>query len=407
MRQPGERSRWAAASVLVVLAVAVSSASVLSLSCVENGERSDYAQELARLEEELARLSEEAQNVARDNVSGLPPGPLRARWIQALYSRAALTGALAHYREVEQALDAVAEAAGSLPWLRFSRAQLNYHLHRLQLASRELEGLEQQLPAVRELATDVALQEGDYAAALAGYRSLLALERRWDTLARLAYLRANTGHPDEAERLYDEARSALTAKQMRPYAWLELQKGLIDWQHGRAAAALDHYRQADAEYSGYWLIEEHLAEALAATGRRREAEAIYRSLVATTRHPDLLDALARLLDGEAAIALRAQADALHARRGALYPEAAIGHRLEGLLAAVPKATGELAGRELVELATSNYRLRPNAEAKTLLARAHLKAGHSAVARRLLQEVLAGPWRNSDVYALQQALGAAD
>jgi len=292
---------------------------VLPQACAKSGEPSDYAFELARLDQEIVR-------VEKEDTSGVPAGSMQGRWIQALASRAALTGEFAQYHELEQAIAAVVESTGTPPWLRVYRAQLNYHLHRFQRASSDLERLAQ-LPAARELTADIALQEGDYAAALAGYRSLLAVERRWDTLARLAYLRANTGHPDEAEQLYDEARSVLSAKQMRAYAWLELQKGLIDWGDGRAEDALTHYRQANAEYSGYWLIEEHLAEALAAIGRRSEAEEIYRSLVANSRHPAFLDALAGLVRADEAAALRARAELLHAERWALYPQAAAGHQL--------------------------------------------------------------------------------
>ena len=124
---------------------------------------------------------------------------------------------------------------------------------------------------------------------------MLRRERSWDHLARLAFLAAKTGDAAGAERLYAEAQEQLTAKEMRPYAWLELQRGVLDLERGDAAAALGRFERADRAYSGYWLIEEHLAEALHLLGRTDEAVARYRRVVARAPRPELLSALAGVL----------------------------------------------------------------------------------------------------------------
>ena len=45
-----------------------------------------------------------------------------------------------------------------------------------------------------------------------------------------------------------------TAKQMRAYAWLEMQRGRMSFQRGRQDRALASYERANAAYSGYWLM---------------------------------------------------------------------------------------------------------------------------------------------------------
>ena len=156
-----------------------------------------------------------------------------ARRVHLLFSRASLTGKFTDYREVEEALSAAVEDAAGSPWIHLYGAHLNIGLHRLERARRDVNALRSSLAALT-LAADIALQEGGYHDAEAGYQAALEVERTWDLLARLAYYRAKTGAPEEAEHLYDEARAILTVKQMRHYAWLELQKGLIDWDHVQA-----------------------------------------------------------------------------------------------------------------------------------------------------------------------------
>ena len=55
----------------------------------------------------------------------------------------------------------------------------------------------------------------------------------WGEVYRESGLEASD--PAGAERLYVEAQEGLTAKEMRSYAWLELQRGLLDLDAGRHA----------------------------------------------------------------------------------------------------------------------------------------------------------------------------
>jgi tetratricopeptide (TPR) repeat protein len=323
-----------------------------------------------------------------------------------LYRRATLTGDFAEFRAAEGAIGralAQARAASEEADLLLVRARLAFTLHRQASARRDLERVamlagERSSSEVAALRADLDLQDGRCAEARRGYEEVLRADRRWDHLARLAYLLSKTGAPGRAEKLYAEAQAELTAKEMRPYAWLELQRGVLDLERGRAAEALVHFRRADRAYSGHWLIEEHLAEALALGGAVEEAIDRYRSVVARAPHPDLLSALAALLeprDPEAARSLYERAEAGFAAQLALYREATLAHLVEHRLR---RRSHDPA---LLDLARENHALRPNAEARLLLARVHLALGELAAAAPLLGAVRASSWRTSELARLER------
>jgi hypothetical protein len=343
----------------------------------------DYHREMALIDERIAQAE---------------AGEL----VYLLYSRATLTGDHADLARVEEAIErALAERPAEELYL--FRATLAVELHRLAAAKEDLGRLQRFAGSAhaRRLAADIALQEGRDGEARRALDELLAEERSWEHLARVAHLEAASGRTARADRLYAEAQDGLTAKQMRTFAWLELQRGLLDLERGRLDAAHAHYVRAERAYPGYWLIEEHRAEVLALLGRRDEAIDIYRRVSDATGDPQFVAALAELVEegdpGEAAD-LRRRADAAFEERFARYPEAAIGHYIEHLAARRPPAPG------LLELAEENHRLRPNAEAKLLLARVCLALGQERRARELVREIAASPWRPAGFDELRRRLG---
>lgn len=342
----------------------------------------DYERELAGIGQALERAS-------------------GARAALLLYQRASLTADYADFRAAEAAIGASLEEAGDSPELVLLRAHLDFKLHRLEKA-REGAARLADSPPVQILLADLALQEGRYGEARKGYERVLRERRTWDNLARLAYLESRTGQAARAEKLYVEAQEEITVKEMRGYAWVELQRGLLDLDRGRVGDALAHYQRAGRAYSGYWLIEEHIAEALHLLGRTDEAIALYRRIVERTRNPELVSALAALVrrTGPAAgEALDREAERLFEEQSRLYPEAALGHFLEHLI-----ERKEL-HPDLLALAERNHRLRPNGDSKLLLAKAHLKLNHPAEARALLREILETPWRTPEVARLAKRLRA--
>jgi tetratricopeptide (TPR) repeat protein len=334
----------------------------------------DYDADLRRLERDVAAAGSAAERAVHS------------------FRRASLTGDFTHFHEADAAIDeALREKPSSALFLL--RARFRFEVHRLPAAKDDL-GRADDTAAARMLAAQIALQEGDYSAAWNGFHSIVAQSRTWAGIACLAHYHASTGDPARADELYREAQADLTAKEMRSFAWIELQRGLLDFEHGRDEEALAHYRRAERAYGGYWLIEEHVAEVLDRLGRTEEAVAAYRDVVGRTRKPEYLSALAEIVrrdDPRAAAPLYAEADRLYAEQLRLYPEAAGGHLVRDLL-----GREDATASRLVRLAEANVRARPNAEAKLLLAKAYRKVRRDADARRVLDEILQTPWRTAEL-----------
>ena len=348
----------------------------------------DYDAELEKIRGQLAPL---------EGVAFQAPVDLEkaSKYAFLKYRYSSLTADFADFQAAESALDEAIRKAGPSEDLLLLKANFDFKLHRLARTKDDLQvapGLAGG-PGGRALRADLDLQEGRYEAARKGYEAALRTKRTWDNLARLAYLESKTGDVAGAGRLYAEAQGELTAKEMRSYAWLELQKGLLDFDDGRYEKALDHYRKADRAYSGYWQIEEHIAEVLDRLGRTDEAVELYRGIIRRTRNPEFVNALAAILDRKdhaAAEALYAEAERLFEEQSRLYPEAAIGHFLKYLIGRRETSP------QLLEMAERNVQLRPNAESKLLLARAWLKLNRPEKARALVGEILETPWRTPEL-----------
>ena len=190
------------------------------------------------------------------------------------------------------------------------------------------------------------------------------------------------GELARADDLYARAEDELTAKEMRSYAWLELQRGLLDIAQGRHDEALAHYHRADRAYSGDWLVAEHIAEAMAAQGHYQEAAKLYESLVARVPKPELRQALGELYsvmgDEDRAKPLFDAAEASYlesARRGEVHYY----HHLADLYSDAIKNGGEA-----VKWARQDIMLRENFATQSALAWALYRNGEVDAA--------AGGWR---------------
>lgn len=312
-----------------------------------------------------------------------------------LYQRAALTSDFNDFRAAERAIEQAFAEVGPSEDLLLLRANFNFKLHRLDAAESDLRVLDEGTPGVAALRADLAFQRGRYDDARTGYAHEVELAGKWDDYARLAYLQSRSGDFAAADRSYAQAEEQISVKEMRSYAWVELQRGLLSFERGRYEDALAHYRKADKAYSGYWLIEEHIAEVLDKLGKTRESIALYEQIIARTHNPEYVNALARITGRTD---LYAEADRLNAARFALYPEAAIGHMIRDAL------TRPTARPDLVQLAARNVALRPNAESKLLLARALLKVNDRAAAAKLVEEIVkTTPWRTAELDEVLRSL----
>ena len=111
-----------------------------------------------------------------------------------------------------------------------------------------------------------AFQEGRYDEARTALAAIWRSGRirLWGrVLARIAHIEGKMGDADKADQLYLQAEDEITAKEMRSFAWVELQRGLLDLARGRVDDAVAHYDCAERAYSGYWLTDEQMGDALA------------------------------------------------------------------------------------------------------------------------------------------------
>lgn len=364
-----------------------------------------FADELADADRRIAG----AKKLAGDQ----PTSFTRAEWVAGRYlDRARLSG---DYRDYQQAEE----------WIRTSfgmntggsgvgpfqmRAALNFTLHRLERVDEDF-AMAQKVPmdksaraSARQFAGNLALQRGQYTEAEKLLTESLSLDEGVSNLASKAYLLVGYGDYAGADALYLRAIDAYHGSQAEPLAWLHLQRGLADLGRGEYDAALAHYREAEQVMSGYWLIDEHIAEILTLTGKVEEAKVLYLDIIARTNNPEFMDAMAGIMNDEGKTAeskeyvtkARARYDELLT----MYPEAAYGHALEHFLefGEDPKFT--------LDLAEKNHKLRPNADAKTLLAQAYLLAGRPADARTIIESTLATPWRTADMHATAVAVFVA-
>lgn len=331
------------------------------------------------------------------------------RLAEALMDRARLTGHLDDTSRAGALLDAALSGPPRTAAHSLARASLHATLHRLDEVEADLRvalsGAVVQ-PETRMAAAglrgDIALQRGQYDEARAQYEAAAHIRRSHGNVLRLANLAWKTGDRDAAESLVTEALSHLPARG-RNAAFYHLQRGLLDLDRGRVADAEAHYRAADAAFGGWWLIQEHLAEAMVLQGRAADALPLYRAAVEATGDPELIDALADTLTdlggAQEATALRARADARFDALLRDFPEAAWGHALEHLIA-------HGSADRALELARRNVALRPGGEARVLLARALLRSGEADEAAREVDAVLATPFRSGALHAAASTAYAA-
>jgi tetratricopeptide (TPR) repeat protein len=252
--------------------------------------KTGYWAELHRIERDIADLS------ATDPLT-TPINPERlTRYLYLLHQRASLAGDPAQLVTVERSIERAVPLLVNPGDLYLLMSNVAFKLHRLADAEAALLAIPaaDHCTEVGLLRADLDFQHGRYRQAEAGYIAAIDAARSWSGLARLAYFRSKMGDFEEADRLYREAEDQLTAKEMRSYAWLEVQRGFMAFSRGAYAEARSHYDRAEAAYPGYHLVEEYRAELLGAEGKCAEAIDLFQALAADSGRPDLLQAIAEL-----------------------------------------------------------------------------------------------------------------
>lgn len=333
--------------------------------------------------------------------------------VASLYlARARLSGDYDDYAKAEEMIDKAFEVSPSEGYGPFMvRARLNFTLHRLdrvdedftmatKMPTRDGRALHRRML----FAGNLALQRGEYEEARKLLEGAIDNKPSLTALASLAQYHWKSADFDEAEKLYREGLEDYSGSEAEPRAWVHLQLGLMDLDRGRYDEALAHYREGEALIRGYWLIEEHIAEILTLQGQTEKAKELYQSIIDRTNNPEFMDSMAGIAqeagDTEGAAQWIARARARYEEQMKRFPEAAYGHALEHFL-----EFGDDPART-VDLAERNHALRPNADAKRLLADAYLGAKRVDDARARIEEALATPMRSADLHATAAAVYAA-
>jgi tetratricopeptide (TPR) repeat protein len=305
------------------------------------------------------------------------------------------------------ALDRAVERFPAWPDLALLRAGVALAVHRPDLARTALDavpGLAQQ-PAGRVLTADLAAFAGDYGTAREEYLRAAGEDPAWDTTARLAALAVATGRLEEADARYADAEDEITAKQMRAFAWVRVQRADL----ARELGDLDHadawLADADRAYPGWWYVTAHRAALDLAGGRAANAVEGYRRVLAEVDRPEFREALGTALarTGDDAAAARCHAAAKEAYlRSVLRGEVHYLHHLAAHYADVardPEAAVVWAQRDAC--------IRRSGPSLSLLGWCLFRAGRVDEARAALAEALSLGAGDPRLHQRVRAVGAGN
>ena len=355
-----------------------------------------YEAELAKARSDIAALTAMSHRDGRD-----PEKRVRLAYRQ--FHQASLTGNECDFAAVRQTIEGVIQDFGPKEDICLLKANLDGRFHCLEEVKRDL----QMCPSLarrhegRSILADVDFQEGRYEQARIALETLIDEKRTWDNLARLAHWKGKMGRPDEADRLYEAAEDELTAKELRSFAWLELQRGALAMSRGLHGTARTHYQRAAASFPGHWHTDEHLAGLLAAEGHRDEAVALLRSVVARASKPELKQVLGELL---ASMGRTEEAQSwLDAAVAAFLASTEQGgvHYYHHLADVYADMEGYAA--EAVKWARKDVALRSNFSTQSALAWALLQNGEVAEGLAWIRQALASGVHDGGIFATAAAL----
>jgi tetratricopeptide (TPR) repeat protein len=270
---------------------------------------SSYQLHVDRLEEQIASLRHEIAAAPHPTVAS------QCRLFSSQFQLFSLTGAIGQMTALYNAIDVAMTSSPVRSDLWLVQAHTALKLHRFADAQCIVHAEPARLSCPHGLLidSDLHMQEGRYAAAREKIVQALADDVTWEGLARLAFLTGLLGDVETADHFYIRAQDELTIKQMHAYAWIEVQRGVLHFQRGKYAEARAHYDRGNQAYSGYWLIEERIAEVKGAEGCFAEAIADYLHIYGKSARPECAHALGDLyaLSGAIVTAHEWKAKALH------------------------------------------------------------------------------------------------
>jgi len=325
---------------------------------------------------------------------------LRVRLAYRQFHLASLTEDEVEFERLGKLITTLIDDFGPLEDVCLLKANVDARFHRLDEARQDL-SMCPPLVQGRAILAEVDFQQGRYAEARHAFAMLAEQERTWDVLARLAHWESKLGDPDEADRLYEEAEDQLTAKEMRSFAWVELQRGDLALARGRFTNAQAHYQRAAAAFPGHWLTDQRDAALRIAEGKAHIAEALLRSVIPRCPKPELKQALGELLtslgkteEARGWLEKAAAAFLQSVQEGGVHYY----HHLAELYA---DGLGQPA--EAVRWARKDIAQRSNFSTQSMLAWTLLKNGEIAEGLRWIRVALASGVRDAGVFATAAAL----
>lgn len=251
---------------------------------------SAYTADVDKAQLDIERL----ETIVRRDVRDLEK---RVRLAYRQFHLASLTNQPEHFRAAEESIAGALREFGPKEDLCLLKANIDGRFHRLDKVKEDLSSCPalSQRSAGRAIQADIDFQEGRYDSARATLEQLIAEDRAWDNLARLAHWTGKFGDRVLADRLYAEAEDELSAKELRSFAWLELQRGELALSQGLFAAAQAHAERAAASFTGHWKNREFAAKVLAAQGDLKSAAGELTAVADSVSRPELHQAIGELL----------------------------------------------------------------------------------------------------------------
>jgi tetratricopeptide (TPR) repeat protein len=351
----------------------------------------DYDRELAAIDDDLDSLTAREAAIWNDAESV-------TRLAFRRYHRASLTGSFDDLGDADTLIRQAIDRLGPAEDLCLLAASVDLKTHRVDRVEPDL-AMAPTLadrPESWALIADAELQRGRYASARHGFESALDAAPNWDNMARVAHYLSTFGEIDKADDWYACAQDELTAKQMRSYSWIELQRGRLDLERGRYDAAHQHYEYAANAFSGSWLVTIHVAALNASEGNLETAARFYRDVLATHRQPEHLHALGDVLTRKGRAdeargcydeALREYLDSVN--RGEV-------HYLHHLVDLYNDSLND--PRQAIAWAERDVALRPCWPAQAALARALFRSDRIADATSMMRRATASGAVNAQLFA---------
>ncbi len=241
----------------------------------------------------------------------------------------------------------------------------------------------------------VAYQAGEFEQAEALWTQAQEISESASIHLLFSDLFAHTGKSELAEKHLKEALDQGRKGEDFGAAWILVQRGLYDLDRGRPAEAKVFYEEANERFSGWYLVEEHLAETQALTGELDKAAALYKSVVDRVPDPELMAAYAGVLREQGKTA---EADAmLEKARTALFaaaeedPAGTSGHGIDLMI--------EFDPAKAVELAKLDHEARPGPSSAEQYAAALVAAESFDTAWSVLEPWLETAYTSGRYHAL--------